>query len=767
MEKKYQLTAAMMVSILAFAVFFYLFWFFMSGKKEQAFHSFLWTGFLLAQIIPSPLGSLFVINEIAPLLTHWFDLAMGWLLVSSVTLWGILGFSIYYLEVKKFMPKAILFAKILAVLPLLVFAIGIVNYFFPDIFPYNPNGWDGFFYFPSTSIRSVILAIGFLFVAFLGFRIYLKGFKPALFYLIAYVPLTISAVLVSMSNMRMAFKGNAIGLPADLNELNNICMLIALVLFGLAIGYKQRMLEKEHLKAQEELLKVEQIKELDELKNRFYTNITHEFRTPLTVIMGMTDNIQGNEQEKKLILNNSQNLLRLINQLLDLSKLESGSLKLHMKQANIVAFCRYLTESFYSLAEENKIRLTFYAEEEEILMDYDEEKLQYIVYNLLSNALKFTPENGKVILHLKTADAFLQIKVQDTGTGIPEAQLPFIFDRFYQAEDTSSSHPGGTGIGLAYTKELSQLMGGHIEVSSEMGKGSIFTCYLPIHREASLQTESIRPISIQPAAETTATAGMTPASEHSDERPMILVVEDNPDLVSYLQTILQGAYDVHIARDGQQGIEQALELIPDLIISDVMMPRKNGYELCEALKTNVRSSHIPIILLTAKATQEDKVRGLTQGADAYLPKPFDKKELFVRIEKLIELRKSLQAIYASGVPAGEQETEASNQENEFLQQLREIVLKELDNAEFTIPELAERMAMSQIQVYRKLKALTGQTPSQFVRRIRLEAGKKLLQNTDKTVAEIAYEVGFSDPNYFSRSFHQAFGNPPGAFRKKL
>jgi signal transduction histidine kinase/CheY-like chemotaxis protein len=798
-ENKYVVNAAVMISILSFAVLFYLFWFFMSGKKEHAFHSLLWSGFLLSVLIPSPMGSYFVINEIAPVVTNWFDLAVGWLLVSSITLWGLLGFSVNYLEFKTYAPKAIRPAWILAFVPVLLFIMGGVNYAAPEIFPYNPYSWDGFFYFPSTNIRSVLMAVAFLFVAILAIRIAWKGFKPARFYLIAFVPLTVAACLVSMSNLRMAFKGYAIGLPHELNMLNYASMILALVLFGLAIGYKQKKLEKEHIEAQAKLLEAQkksleeearaneqrlqlrerelslqeernkqiQLKELNELKNRFYTNITHEFRTPLTVIMGMADNIKGNEQEKKLILRNSRNLLRLINQLLDLSKLEKGSLPMKMVQSDVVAFTQYLTESFFSMAEEKHIRLTFYAEEENILMDFDEEKLQYIVYNLLSNALKFTPGRGKVILHLKEEGDYLKIKVQDTGAGIPAEQLPRIFDRFYQVEkEGPNEKPEGTGIGLAYAKELVNLLGGKIEVQSEVGKGTTFDCYLPITRKAPLHRVETTAVG-RTRSDREPTQGATGPLWDSEDRPLVLITEDNPDLVTYMQSILSPHYEIQVARNGQEGIDQALEVIPDLIISDIMMPVKDGLELCETLKANVRTSHIPIILLTAKATQDDKVKGLTYGADAYLLKPFDKKELLVRVEKLIQLRRSLQALYASGlVHSTTADNGQPDRENEFLVRLRERIVPEIGNADFTIPELAAAMAMSQIQVYRKLKALTGQTPSQFIRQIRLEKGKELLLDEERTVAEVAYDVGFTDPNYFSKTFHQAFGVPPGEYRKR-
>ncbi len=799
MEEKYKLYAAVMISTLSFACLFYLFWFFMSRKKEHAFHSLMWFGFLVSVVAPSPMGSYSIINDLTPIITNWFDMAISWLLSTSITLWGLLGFSVHYLEFKTYAPKAIKVAWVLAFLPFLVFITGGIYYLAPEIFPYDPYFWFGFFYLPSTNICFALLAFGFLFVAIMAIRIIRKGFKPARFFLIAFIPLTVLACLICLNYLILSFEREPIDLVNGLIVLNYASMILALVLFGLAIGFKQSKLEREHNEVQANLLaaqkksmeeearaneqrlqlreqelslleernKQAQLNELNDLKNRFYTNITHEFRTPLTVIMGMAGNIKDNEQEKKLILRNSQNLLQLINQLLDLSKLEKGSLPLKMVQSDVVAFIRYLTESFFSMAEEKNLRLTFYTEEDQILMDFDEEKLQYIVYNLLSNALKFTPERGKVILHLKEEGEYLKIKVQDTGKGISEEQMPYIFDRFYQVEGEGGvNYAEGTGIGLAYTKELTHLLGGKIEAKSEVGKGTTIECFLPISKEATLE-KPVMPANLSTENNQKQASLMTRSLWDSFDRPLVLITEDNPDLVVYMQSILSPHYEILIAHNGEEGIDRSLETIPDLIISDIMMPVKDGLELCETLKANIRTSHIPIILLTAKATQEDKVKGLKYGADAYLLKPFDKTELLVRVEKLIELRRSLQSLYTSGAVAKlKKDNGQPDPENDFLTQLREKIIPKLNNADFTIPELASGMAMSQIQVYRKLKALTGQTPSQFVRMIRLQKGKELLEDEQKTIAEVAYEVGFTDPNYFSKTFHQAFGMPPSEYRKR-
>jgi signal transduction histidine kinase/CheY-like chemotaxis protein/streptogramin lyase len=548
-------------------------------------------------------------------------------------------------------------------------------------------------------------------------------------------------------------------------------LLSALGIVGLFLGLRRyemsRRLERQ---------KAEHLRQLDQLKTRLYTNISHEFRTPLTVIMGVSENIEGHEKEKSLILRNSRNLLRLINQLLDLSKLESGKLHLNFVQGDVVSYLRYLTESFYSLADEKGIHLTFEAKEERLVMDYDAEKMQHIAYNLLSNAIKFTPagSDGKVILHLSKAERdglpHLKLKIRDTGIGIPPEKLPQVFDRFYQADDSHTRKEEGTGIGLALTKELVELLQGHIEASSTPGKGTEFSVWLPITNAAPLAAElhpgGGGPPHIAPESDAVSESGIEPSGD--DERPLLLLIEDNADVVDYVRRLLQKDYVVHVARDGQAGIDLALELIPDIVISDVMMPKRDGYEVCETLKTDERTSHIPIILLTAKAAQTDKVQGLRHGADAFLIKPFDKAELFVRLEKLVALRRALQQRYAAaagGNPAPDAAAAPRPIEDAFLLKLRTAVEDRLHDGEFGAPDLARSVFLGQMQVYRKLKALTGQTPSQFIRSVRLHKSLELLKSGDLTISEIAYEVGFADPNYYSRLFHETYGRPPSDFRK--
>ncbi|MFK7776344.1 MAG: ATP-binding protein [Saprospiraceae bacterium] len=591
----------------------------------------------------------------------------------------------------------------------------------------------------------------------------------------------------------------AVGVGAFLTVINRIAApsfsifylqagtIVEIIIFSLGLAYRQRQqkeakqqadfeLKESQMMQEQKQLEADRLTELDNFKTRFYTNITHEFRTPLTVIMGMSDNIKNHSQEKKLIQRNSKNLLRLINQLLDLSKLESGKLNLNLVHQDLIVYLQYLTESFYSTAMAKNIRLVFHSEEKEVMMDYDEEKIQQIVYNLLSNALKFTPDTGKIIFHASRMEEdglpLLKLKVKDNGIGMLPENVDRIFDRFYQGNRTDTNPSEGTGIGLSLTKELVELMEGRIEVESQIGEGTEFTLYLPIksaHVNSTVLSKDEK--SLVQNDQSNLVAPVESQNEENEEAetlsvaafPDLLIIEDNPDIIIYIKSILKNNYNIQTAKNGNLGIEKALDLIPDIIISDVMMPEKNGYEVCDILKQDERTSHIPIILLTAKSNQSDKIDGLKHGADAYLTKPFDKEELLIRLKKLVDIRQQLQLRYGNNPNAKTTSDPVDSIEDIFLQKLHEQIQIHLSDAQFGVPQLAETIDLSQMQLYRKLKALTGKTPSQFIRSYRLQQALDLLQTGNLNVSEVAYDVGFSDPSYFSRMFHKEFGKNPSHF----
>lgn len=524
----------------------------------------------------------------------------------------------------------------------------------------------------------------------------------------------------------------------------------------------------------------QRLAELDTVKSELYANITHEFRTPLTIILGLTEQLksqasEGMKTSLDVIRRNGKQLLNLVNQLLDLAKLESGHLELSMVQGEIIGYSKYIAESFESLAKQKNIQLGFSSQEEVLTMDYDPVRLRQVLVNLLSNAIKFTPGGGKVNLQITSSGKHLQMTVRDTGFGIRERELPYIFDRFYQSDSSSTRKGEGTGIGLALAKEMVRLMGGDISVESKIGEGTTFAVVLPITQLAKLEFTAPPSAEIEklpePINEAKARA-IEPQAPESKDKPLLLIVEDNADVLRYIASCLRERYRLAYATDGQQGIERALQLIPDLIISDVMMPVMDGFELCEALKLNERTSHIPIILLTAKADTSSRLSGLSKGADAYLTKPFDESELLARVKAMLELRKRLQNFYGkwTGVLATKKfsgDLQAFDSERLFLEKARKQIEENLADPGFNVNRFAKELHMSKSQLYRKMTGVTGKSANDFITGIRLQHAKKLLRQGQLSISEVAFQSGFAEPNYFSRLFKKEFEMSPSEFRMKV
>ncbi|MFZ4475030.1 MAG: ATP-binding protein, partial [Saprospiraceae bacterium] len=540
-------------------------------------------------------------------------------------------------------------------------------------------------------------------------------------------------------------------------------LYVALVAAGVWRYYqyllRQRFSEQEKLR----------LKELDDFKSRFFTNITHEFRTPLTVMLGMSDQLakEENDEPKRhkigLIKRSGENLLRLVNQILDLAKLESNALKINYIQGDVLAFIRYIAESLHSLANAQNLILRVESDQAKIVMDYDPERLLQIVHNLLSNAVKFTPSGGKVTLRANREGGCLHLSVTDTGAGIPADELPHLFERFFQAKNQEHAKAGGTGIGLSLTRELVKAMGGEITVESTVGVGSTFFVKLPvtnnsIFEEKAVEISKTLPANRPPAALSTNT---------EPDRHTILIIEDNPDVVEYLNACLKDKYNLDFAYNGQAGIEKALENVPDLIVSDVMMPFKDGFEVVEALKNDERTSHIPIVLLTAKADVQSRLAGLRKGADAYLSKPFHQEELLVTADNLLETRRKLQIKYQQQIlaPMTQAAPAAAEMEDAFLQKVRAVIDAHYPEEDFALPQLCQKIGMSRSQLFRKMKALTDIAPSDLIRTHRLNKAKALLESGTVNVSEAAWEVGFKDPSYFSKLYQEEFGEAPSTTRK--
>lgn len=572
----------------------------------------------------------------------------------------------------------------------------------------------------------------------------------------------------------------------------------------------------------------EKLEEMANVKSRFFANISHEFRTPLTLIMGplekMLSTCGQNEQVRdlKLMLRNSQRLLSLINQLLDLSKFDSGAIKLRACRQNIAPFLKGILHSFDSLAEQNDQVLTFYAAANEITLYFDPPRLEEMITNLLSNAVKFTPAGGKITMSVSTTKAenpgangkdFLEISIRDTGPGIPEDQLAHIFDRFYQADSTYEHHHKGSGIGLSIAKEIVELHHGTISARSihEKGEetaetresnepgGAEFVVRLPMG-DAHLEADEIvdaSSVSWKLPDETSEAPGATktPAGrrkirdfympdlvdtrEHPKlipdseqlisgaipDKDIILVVEDSADMRLYIRGALESLFTVVEAHDGAQGLQKAREIIPDLIICDVMMPIMDGYVACRGLKTDIATSHIPVILLTAKAGEESIVAGLECGADDYITKPFSTKILCVRIKNLIELRRQLQDTFKREMNLQPVKMKVGPVDEEFLKDMYKVLGKNISDPDFNVDELSRKLYMNRVTLYRKINALTGENPSDFIRSFRLKRGAEMLKTGDKTVLEVAFDVGFSSSSYFIKCFKEQFHQLPSEYQR--
>jgi len=560
--------------------------------------------------------------------------------------------------------------------------------------------------------------------------------------------------------------------------------LFSVAFLAVAYGFLTARVNRLRLKDQLELEKMEaeRLKHLDKVRSDFFSNVTHEFRTPLTLILGHLEQViptiedEKARRELRIIQRNAKQLGKLINQLLDIAKIEADKMDLNLRHGNIVAFLKEVHTSFKALSDAKKVALVFEAQEEVIDMSFDPDKLELIFYNLMSNAFKFT-ENGEVSLRISRTERngqfFVKLAVQDTGIGIVEEQIPRVFDRFYQSENARWRKNKGTGIGLALVKDLVELHQGHIDLKSIAGVGTEITILLPLV-----------PISVG-EAKATPVAGleqvdpeleMDPASpersstldEHElDAQNIILVVEDNDDIRRFVATTLDSDYRVFEANNGTSGLEMARELVPDLIISDIMMPGLDGYQFTRALKKHEQTSHIPVILLTAKAGEESKIEGLQVGADAYIPKPFSGKELHAHIKNLITLRQHLKQKYSRNMLMRPDEVKEPSMEEKFLLRVRAVVEKHMSNEHFSVEDLAHEVGLSRAQVHRKLIALTGHSASRYVRNFRLELAMDMLKKNVGTVSEIAYRVGFSSPAYFTKCFTEDYGMAPSQVKKEV
>lgn len=526
----------------------------------------------------------------------------------------------------------------------------------------------------------------------------------------------------------------------------------------------------------------EKIMEHEKLKDRFFANISHELRTPLTLILGpLRDLVGGNNQESqknvsretlRLMRSNADRLLEMINQLLDLSKIEAHEIQLQMQEVDVSEFITEKVLAFSPLAESQNVELNCYCEDELLEAEIDPGQMELVINNLVSNAIKFTPGGGTVRVSLgRNSDTgkSIEIRIADSGIGIPEDELPHIFDRFYQAPHNGKQRTRGTGIGLALVKEIVELHNGSIRVNSKPGKGSEFVVRLPV--EPGISRKEVTGGEPEPSAKPVNNLEMDPSDfvdddpegEPPGEAPVVLLVDDNPDILSYLRTKLLGRYRVISTESSKEALKLMKQEDIDLLISDVMMPPPDGFELCKLVKENPDLNHIPVILLTARAAEESRLEGLERGADDYISKPFSASELLVRVENLIELRRMLLEKFSQEVRIKGKKVEVTSEDARFLKQVQKVIEEHMENNNFGVDWLADEMNLSTRQLQRKIRAITNLSAGGYIRMLRLERARQLLEQHWGNVSEIAYKVGFLDAKYFSKLFKQTFGHTPTEF----
>lgn len=527
-------------------------------------------------------------------------------------------------------------------------------------------------------------------------------------------------------------------------------LIFAMMILFIVWKYIKHQKKKQQIQADEEIAW---------MKYQFFTNVSHELRTPLTLIITPLETIIKKisdtdlKQQLGLINRNAQNLLSLVNQLLDFRKVEMGGERLYLTKGDINEFLSGIYENFKLIANQKELQLKYNSEISSLYLFFDHDKLRKIVNNLLSNAIKFTDANGCITMSLykerRDEKECIVIRVEDSGRGIPVSELPYIFDRFHQV-DTENLNTG-SGIGLHLVKEYTTMHGGEIYVRSEPGKGSLFFVYIPT--DLMQDAEPNDPI-----------VGNKTSIAQSDGRKKVLIVEDNDEFREYMKRELSHSYIVFEAANGTDGERQAFELELDIIITDLMMPEMDGIELCHRIKNNINISHIPVILLTANGNIENEKRGYREGADAYITKPFHWEILLSRIQNLLDQKQQRQQIFKKEIDVNPVDITISSLDERFMNKVLEVIEKNMSNTEYSIEDLSRDAAVSRVSLYRKINSITGSSPTDFVKSIRLKKAAELLKQGELSVTDIAYSVGFSSPSYFTQSFKKMFGILPNKYK---
>ena len=533
--------------------------------------------------------------------------------------------------------------------------------------------------------------------------------------------------------------------------------IILLLLIGIMVYIYRTILMKRRIE-----------EEANKAKLQFFTNISHELRTPLTLIADPVNYIihddNLNSQQRSMLQIVQRNVLvltQLVSEILDFRKVQNGKMELRLSDFNLAESMKQWIKLFSASAQKKHIAISMDAPDT-IMLRADQDKIERICYNLLSNALKYTSEGGEITLTAKEENGRVMISVADNGCGISSDELPYIFDRFYQAKNAGR----GTGIGLAIVKAFTELHHGEVSATSIEGKGSTFTIHIPVRQKGEVTNQPTE--KIEQLVEPSSAEEVPNQARHIDEliqpyqtdKPEVLIIDDNIDIRTYLRSVLSEKYNVSEAADGKVGLELARKIVPDIVLSDIMMPVMDGLAFCQQLKTDKAISHIPVILLTARSLDEQRAEGYEHGADAYLSKPFSLRLLFSRIDNLIQSRKKLSKLFSNSDENDAFEKLSNETDKTFAAQLRKIIQDNLSDNEFNVERIGDEIGLSRVQLYRKVKALTGYSPVEMLRKARLTRARHLLRTTEKTVSEVAYAVGFSTPSYFSKCYKDEFGESP-------
>ncbi|WP_124980225.1 hybrid sensor histidine kinase/response regulator transcription factor [Nonlabens xiamenensis] len=541
----------------------------------------------------------------------------------------------------------------------------------------------------------------------------------------------------------------------------------------------------------EEELKYEQVQKerdrgINEAKLKFFTNISHEFRTPLTLILGplqqlLADYKGSNKMYKKLLVveSNANHLLQLINRLMDFRKLEQNQFELQTAEGNIIKFLKEIYLSFEEYAKVGEYDYTFKTTDEEILVYYDRKKLERVFYNLISNAFKYTPKGGKIKIRISKTEDEIVIKVKDSGIGISQDEQKKVFDRFYEVEasrEKASPYHQGTGIGLNIAKNIVELHQGNIEIASEAGAGSTFSVRLKLGREHLKDEQIIEDFKFSDDVSqyVSQLEGLASPTDEMDlellsdeDKPTVLVVEDNTSLLSFMVQLLKQDYNVLEEEDGEEAFKTAVKHSPDLIISDVVMPKMAGTELCAKIKEDIRTSHIQVILLTSRSSLIYKLEGLESGADDYISKPFNVQEFKLRIQNLLQSKKRLKERFAEKNDFSPEEVHVTSADEQLLKKAVAIVEENIPNEQFDIPTFSSELGVSRTMLFIKIKAWTNFTPNEFIQHFRMKRAAQLLELGTLNISEVSYKVGFRNPKYFSKCFQKAYGETPSNYSKKF